>query len=319
MIITRSPMRISFGGGGTDLPSYYKKYGGYVVSAAINKYVYVALNYSFHDELILKYSRMETVKSVDNIKHPIIRECFHHLNINPSHLELAFFADIPGGTGMGSSSAFTCALLSALHTYKHECVKPNVLADESFSVENSISPLGKQDQYISSYGGMKEFFFENEGVRVAHLNLPVPVINDLDENLLLFFTGYTRPAKDILKEQNQRAEELATDLTIVKQIGYQITDALRIGSMAKFSSLMNAHWVLKKKRSQNMTNDVIDNAFTAALQNGALGGRLLGAGGGGFLVFYSEDHNTLRHKMFELGLEEVRFRFDKWGTKVVES
>lgn len=312
-------MRISLGGGGTDLPSYYEKHGGYVVSAAINKYVYVALNYSFHDELILKYSKIERTKSVEDIKHPIIKECFRHLNITPSHLELAFFADIPGGTGMGSSSSFTCALLSALHTYKHEHVKPNVLAEEAFTVENSISPLGKQDQYIAAYGGMKEFFFENDGVRIAKLNLPSNVTYDLEDNLLLFFTGYTRPAKNILVEQNERAEELATDLTIVKQIGYRITDCLRIGSMGDFSKLMNEHWELKKKRSQNMTNVVIDNAFNVALKNGALGGRLLGAGGGGFLVFYSTDHNMLRRKMFELGLEEVRFRFDKYGTKVVES
>jgi D-glycero-alpha-D-manno-heptose-7-phosphate kinase len=312
-------MRIAFGGGGTDLPSYYEKHGGYVVSAAINKYVYIALNYSFHDELILKYSHIERVKKVDDIKHPIIKECFRLLDISPSHLELAAFADIPGGTGMGSSSAFTCALLSALHTYKHEYVKPGMLAEEAYTIESSISPLGKQDQYISAYGGMKSFVFKKDSVNVQELNLPSDVQYDLEDNLLLFFTGYTRPSVNILREQTQRAEELSSDLTIIKAIGYKITDCLRIGDMSSFSRLMNEHWKYKKKRSQSMTNPAIDLAYSTALCNGALGGRLLGAGGGGFLMFYSEDHNSLRKAMFGLGLEEVRFRFDKYGTKVVES
>jgi len=326
MIIVRSPLRVAFGGGGTDLPSYYEKYGGYVVSAAINKYVYIALNYSFHDELILKYSHIERVKQVNEIKHPIIRECFKMLDVPCHHLEMSSMADIPGGTGMGSSSAFTCALLHALHTYKKQYVKPSFLAEEAFHIEAEVlkAPIGKQDQYIAAHGGMKEFFFGQDGqVRVAELNLPDNSKYDLEDGLMLFFTGYTRPASKILLEQDTKSREndgeMQENLTITKQLGYMTTDALRVGHMELFAGILNKQWRMKKMRSGSMSNPKIDHCYSVALNNGALGGRLLGAGGGGFLLFYSDDHNKLRKAMLNEGLEEVRFRFDNHGTKVVES
>jgi D-glycero-alpha-D-manno-heptose-7-phosphate kinase len=326
MIIVRSPLRVAFGGGGTDLPSYYERFGGYVVSAAINKYVYIAMNYSFHNELILKYSHMERVKKVEDIKHPIIRECFRMLDIPCSHLEIASMADIPGGTGLGSSSSFTCALLHLLHTHKRQCVKPTTLAEEAFEIEAEIlkAPIGKQDQYASAYGGLREYVFKQDGeTSVKELDIPRDVKYDLEDNLLLFFTGSIRCSAKTLREQDDKSRsgdgEMLEQLTIVKQLAYMTTDALKKGDMQLFAELMNQHWISKKKRSKHMSNPKIDRCYDLALKNGAMGGRLVGAGGGGFLMFYAEDHQRLREEMYKEGLKECRFKFDTYGTKVVET
>lgn len=324
MIITRSPLRISLGGGGTDLPSYYREHGGFLIAGAINKYVYITLHETFVEDLIIKYSKLERVKSAAEIEHPIIREALKLVEIHNTNIEITSMADIPAGTGLGSSGSFTTALLKALHTYKKNLVHPRELAEEACHIELNLlnEPIGKQDQYIASFGGLTCFrFLPDDRVEAWPLKITTETLYNLEDNLLLFFTGYSRSASAILKEQNDKSREndqaMTDNLHFVKDLGYQSLEALEKGDLRRFAELMNIHWDRKKQRSGGMSNGKIDEWYAAALQNGALGGKLIGAGGGGFLLFYSEDKVRLRHAMVSLGLTEVRFRFDFEGTKVV--
>lgn len=325
MIITRSPLRISLGGGGTDVPSYSKEYDGFVISAAIDKYVYLALHQTVVDYLILKYSKLEHVKSVNNIEHPIIREAMKLADIQNINLEITSFADIPAGTGLGSSSSFTCALLKALHTYKkNNSMHPMQLAEEACHVEIELlkEPIGKQDQYISSYGGINCFTFNKDNtVDVNPLKLSEETLNNLESNLLLFFTGYTRQASSILKEQDDKSKQqdssMIDNLHYVKELGYKSKKAFESGDLEEFANIMNVHWQHKKERSKNMSNDKINGWYETALRNGALGGKLVGGGGGGYLMFLTDDTRILRHAMAHEGLKEMKFNFDFRGTKVV--
>jgi D-glycero-alpha-D-manno-heptose-7-phosphate kinase len=324
MIITRSPLRISLGGGGTDLPSYYKKHSGFLVAAAIDKYVYITLHQTFQPGIILKYSKMEHVTSVPDVQHPIIREALDLVQLADPHVEITSLADIPAGTGLGSSGSFTTALLKALHTYKKNLVHPQALAEQAcqIEIERLKEPVGKQDQYIAAYGGLTCFqFLPNGHVEAAPLKLDSETLYNLEDNLLLFFTGYSRAAGSILKEQDNRSRqsdrEMTDNLHFVKELGYQSQEALEIGDLQRFGELMNVHWEWKKKRAGGMSNGDIDRWYQTAMENGALGGKLIGAGGGGFLMFYAGDKTKLRHAMMKEGLREVRFRFDFEGTKVV--
>jgi D-glycero-alpha-D-manno-heptose-7-phosphate kinase len=324
MIITRSPLRISLGGGGTDLPSYYRKHSGFLIAAAIDKYVYITLHQTFVQELIVKYSRLERVGSVDEVRHPIIREALRLVAIEGPYLELTSMADIPAGTGLGSSGSFTTALLKALHTYQKNLVHPRGLAEQACHIEIDLlgEPIGKQDQYISAYGGLTCFqFLPNDQVEAWPLKIDTETLYNLEDNLLLFFTGYSRSASSILKEQDdkskQRDQSMVDNLHFVKELGYQSKDALESGDLRRFAELMNVHWEQKKQRSGAMSNDDINRWHDLAMANGALGGKLIGAGGGGFLMFYAEDKARLRHAMAQTGLREIRFRFDFEGTKVV--
>jgi len=324
MIITRSPLRISLGGGGTDLPSYYRKHSGFLIAAAIDKYVYITLHQTFVEDLIVKYSKIERVPSSAEIQHPIIREALQLLGIDGSYLELTSMADIPAGTGLGSSGSFTTALLKALHTYKKNLIHPRELAEQACHIEIDRlgEPIGKQDQYIAAYGGITCFqFLPNDQVEAWPLKLSMETIYNLEDNLLLFFTGYSRAASSILKEQDEKSKQgnqnMIDNLHFIKELGYQIKDALESGDLRGFAELMNVHWQHKKQRSGNMSNDAINAWYDLAMANGALGGKLIGAGGGGFLMFYTEDKTRLRHVMLQAGLREVRFRFDFEGTKVV--
>jgi D-glycero-alpha-D-manno-heptose-7-phosphate kinase len=324
MIITRSPLRISLGGGGTDLPSYYRKHSGFLIAAAIDKYVYITLHQTFVEDLIVKYSKIERVPSSAEIQHPIIREALQLLGIDGSYLELTSMADIPAGTGLGSSGSFTTALLKALHTYKKNLIHPRELAEQACHIEIDRlgEPIGKQDQYIAAYGGITCFqFLPNDQVEAWPLKLSMETIYNLEDNLLLFFTGYSRAASSILKEQDEKSKQgnqnMIDNLHFIKELGYQIKDALESGDLRGFAELMNVHWQHKKQRSGNMSNDAINAWYDLAMANGALGGKLIGAGGGGFLMFYTEDKTRLRHAMLQAGLREVRFRFDFEGTKVV--
>ncbi|MBO9343860.1 MAG: GHMP kinase [Roseiflexus sp.] len=324
MIITRSPLRISLGGGGTDLPSYYRKHSGFLIAAAIDKYVYITLHQTFVEDLIVKYSKIERVPSSAEIQHPIIREALQLLGIDGSYLELTSMADIPAGTGLGSSGSFTTALLKALHTYKKNLIHPRELAEQACHIEIDRlgEPVGKQDQYIAAYGGITCFqFLPNDQVEAWPLKLSMETIYNLEDNLLLFFTGYSRAASSILKEQDEKSKQgnqnMIDNLHFIKELGYQIKDALESGDLRGFAELMNVHWQHKKQRSGNMSNDAINAWYDLAMANGALGGKLIGAGGGGFLMFYTEDKTRLRHAMLQAGLREVRFRFDFEGTKVV--
>lgn len=324
MIITRSPLRISLGGGGTDLPSYYKDHGGFVLSAAIDKYVYITLHETFQPEFLIKYSAIETVQTVDEIKHPIIREALRLVNVTVPHLEIVSLSDIPAGTGLGSSGSFTVALLRALHSLNKDFVSRQTLADEACRIEIDIlgEPIGKQDQYISSFGGITAFDFLPDGrVEVNPLQISSETLYNLEDNLLLFFTGVTRSASAILAEQDQKTRGgdtgMIDHLHQIKQFGYESKAALETGNLRRFAAIMHEHWQRKKYRSKSMTNSNIDQYYELALANGALGGKLIGAGGGGFLMLYTEDKTRLRHALREVGLREVRIRFDFEGTALV--
>ncbi|MEI6234337.1 MAG: galactokinase [Planctomycetota bacterium] len=324
MIITRSPLRISLGGGGTDLPSYYMEHGGFLVAAAIDKYVYITVHQTFVPELIVKYSKMERVMTTDEIQHPLVRESMKITGVIPNGLEIASMADIPAGTGLGSSGSFTTALLRALHAHKKDLIHPRELAEQACHIELDIlkEPVGKQDQFIAAFGGLTCFKFHTNGqVEAWPLKLSKETLYNLEDNLLLFFTGYSRSASNVLKEQDtkskQKDKDMIENLHFVKDLGVQSKDAMESGNLAKFAELMNVHWEHKKKRSGNMSNSNIDDWYQLALQNGAMGGKLIGAGGGGFLMFYSEDKGKLRHAMMKAGLEEVRFRFDFLGSQVI--
>jgi D-glycero-alpha-D-manno-heptose-7-phosphate kinase len=324
MIITRSPLRISLGGGGTDLPSYYRAHGGFLIAAAIDKYVYITLHQTFMQELIVKYSRLERVPSVDDVQHPIVREALRMVGIREPNLELTSMADIPAGTGLGSSGSFTTALLKALHTYTKNLVHPRELAEQACEIEIDRlgEPIGKQDQYIAAFGGLTCFQFLPEGqVEAWPLKISTETLYNLEDNLLLFFTGYSRAAGSILKEQDEKSRQsdpsMVDNLHFVKQLGYASRAALEAGDLRRFAELMNVHWEHKKQRSRAMSNSDINAWYDLAMAHGALGGKLIGAGGGGFLMFYAEDKARLRHAMTAIGLREVRFRFDFEGTKVV--
>jgi D-glycero-alpha-D-manno-heptose-7-phosphate kinase len=324
MIITRSPLRISLGGGGTDLPSYYRKHSGFLIAAAIDKYVYMTLHQTFVQELIVKYSRLERVPGADELQHPIIREALRMVGVAGPYLELTSMADIPAGTGLGSSGSFTTALLKALHTYKKNLVHPQDLAEQACQIEIDRlgEPIGKQDQYIAAYGGLTCFqFLPNDQVEAWPLKIDTETLYNLEDNLLLFFTGYSRSASSILKEQDdkskQRDQSMVDNLHFVKELGYQSKEALESGDLRRFADLMNVHWEHKKQRSGAMSNLDINHWYELAMENGALGGKLIGAGGGGFLMFYAEDKARLRHAMAQTGMREIRFRFDFEGTKVV--
>jgi len=324
MIITRSPLRISLGGGGTDLPSYYREHSGFVIAAAIDKYVYITLHQTFVQELIIKYSKMERVQSIDQVQHPIIREALRLTAVGAPYLEITSMADIPAGTGLGSSGSFTTALLKALHTLKKNLIHPQELAEQACHIEMELlkEPIGKQDQYIAAYGGITCFrFLPNDQVEAWPLKIDTDTLYNLEDNLLLFFTGYTRSASAVLKEQDEKSKqndrEMNANLHFIKELGRESKEALEAGNLVRFAELMNVHWEYKKKRSANMSTSQIDQWYELARQNGALGGKLIGAGGGGFLMFYADDKVRLRRAMREEGLQEVRFRFDFEGTRVI--
>jgi D-glycero-alpha-D-manno-heptose-7-phosphate kinase len=324
MIITRSPLRISLGGGGTDLPSYYRKHSGFLIGAAIDKYVYITLHQTFVPELIIKYSKLERVRTVEEIEHPIVREALRLVGTDGANLEITSMADIPAGTGLGSSGSFTTALLKALHAHGKNLVHPRELAEQACHIEidRLREPIGKQDQYIAAFGGLTCFqFLPNDEVEAWPLKIDTETLYNFTDNLMLYFTGYSRSASSILKEQDdkskQREKGMVDNLHFIKELGYQSKEALESGELRRFAELMKVHWEHKKQRSGSMSNGDIDQWYTLALENGALGGKLIGAGGGGFLLFYAEDKPRLRRAMSQTGLREVRFRFDFEGTKVV--
>jgi len=324
LILVRSPLRISLGGGGTDLPSYYKKHTGFLISAAIDKYVYITVHKTFVNEYIIKYSKLERANHIDNIEHPIIRETLRELGMEDNFVEITSLADIPSGTGLGSSGSFTTALIKALYAYNNQIISTRLLAETACKIELERlgEPIGKQDQYIAAFGGISAFeFLPDERVEISQVQLEKETLFNLEDNIVLFFTGYSRAASSILKEQDDRSREDNEDMTknlhFVKDIGKQSIAALESGDLLRFGELMNVHWEYKKQRSNDMSNSRINEWYEVAMKNGAIGGKLIGAGGGGFLMFYTEDKMKLRHTLMNAGLVEVRFKFDFEGTKVV--
>jgi D-glycero-alpha-D-manno-heptose-7-phosphate kinase len=324
MIITRSPLRISLGGGGTDLPSYYREHSGFLVAAAIDKYVYINVHRRFVEGFLLKYSSLEEAATIEDIRHPIIREALKLVDIQECNLEITSMADIPAGTGLGSSGSFTTALLKALHALKKNLVHPAELAEQAccIELEKLGEPIGKQDQYISAFGGIASFRFLPDGrVEAAPLKISEETLFNLEDNLLLFFTGYSRSASAILKEQDDKSKQadagMIENLHFIKDLGKRSQKALEAGELKEFAELMDVHWQRKKERSRGMSNEDINAWYDCAMANGALGGKVIGAGGGGFLMFYADDKVKLRHAMRERGLTEVRFRFDFEGTRIL--
>lgn len=324
MIITRSPLRISLGGGGSDLPSYYREHGGFLIAAAIDKYVYATVLKPFTPGVYLKYSKLEHVERVEDVQHPIIREALKMVGLGTPQIEITTLADIPAGTGLGSSGSFTTALLKALYAFKRRLIHPSDLARLACEIEidRLNEPVGKQDQYIAAYGGITCFNFNpDESVEAAPLQVSEETMLDLEDHLLLFFTGYSREASSILKDQDTRTQksdaDMINNLHYVKEMGHRSKEALESGQTKKFGEIMHEHWGHKKRRSKGMSNPKIDTWYEHGRANGAVGGKLVGAGGGGFLMFYAEDRPRLRKAMREIGLTEVRFGFDFEGTKVI--
>jgi D-glycero-alpha-D-manno-heptose-7-phosphate kinase len=324
MIITRSPLRITLGGGGTDLPSYYREHGGFVMAASIDKYVFVTVMRPFVPGIFLKYSRLEHVNHVDEVQHAIIREAIKMLEFRTPQIEITTLADIPAGTGLGSSGSFTTALLKALYAHRRRLLHPSELAQMACEIEidRLNEPIGKQDQYIAAYGGITCFHFHpDETIKAGPLKVSMDTLFDLEDNLLLFFTGFSRNAGSILKDQDTRTQksepEMIQNLHHIKELGLRSQKALEAGRTDEFGEIMHEHWVKKKRRSGAMSNPQIDEWYELGRKNGAIGGKLVGAGGGGFIMFYAEDRKRLRQAMSHAGLEEVRFRFDFEGTKVL--
>jgi D-glycero-alpha-D-manno-heptose-7-phosphate kinase len=326
MIIARSPLRITLGGGGTDLPSYYAEHEGFLIAAAIDKYVYVTVTRPFSPGIYLKYSALEHVDRVVDVKHPIMREALAMQDMPNPQIEITALADIPAGTGLGSSGSFTTALLKALYAYQHKVAHSQELAELACHIEidRLREPIGKQDQFIAAFGGLTSLTFHRDHrVTVQPLRIAARTMYDLEDNLLLFFTGFNRTAGSILKDQHERSlkrdDEIRRNLDYVKALGYRSKEALERGDLERFGTLMHEHWEYKKRRSGQVSNPKIDRWYSLAMDNGAIGGKLVGAGGGGFLMFYAGDRARLRRAMNQEGLEEVRFRFDFEGTKVVLS
>jgi D-glycero-alpha-D-manno-heptose-7-phosphate kinase len=323
LIITRSPLRISLGGGGTDLASYYRDHTGFVIAAAMDKYVYITVHEPFTNQVIVKYSKLEAVERASDLQHPIVREALRLSGIE-THIEIASMSDIPAGTGLGSSGSFTTALLRGLHMLRREAIPARELAEEACHIEIDVlgEPIGKQDQYIAAFGGLTCFTYRPDGyVDVEPLRVSAETLHNLEDNLMLFFTGYTRNASAILKDQDSRSKQkdqsMIDNLHFVKELGFRSKEALESGNLEKFAELMHVHWEHKRARSQGMSNSQIDEYYALAREHGALGGKLIGAGGGGFLMFYSEEKTRLRHALVGAGLREVRFRFDFAGAQVV--
>lgn len=326
MIIVRSPLRVTLGGGGTDLPSYYQDNEGFLISAAIDKYVYVTVSRPFVEGIFLKYSSLENVKEVNEVQHKIIREALLMQELRTPQIEIITMADIPSGTGLGSSGSFTAALIKALYSHRKRHLNQDELAQLACHIEIDRlgEPIGKQDQYISALGGVTCFtFHRDEKVTATPLMISMDTMHELEDNLLLFFTGFSRSASGILKDQKVKSQkndvEMLDNLHYVKDLGCRSKAALEEGDTKLFGELMHEHWEHKKRRSNGMSNPQIDGWYELAIKSGAIGGKLVGAGGGGFLMFMASDRNKLRRAMSDAGLEEVRFKFDFEGTKVMMS
>lgn len=325
MIITRTPFRITLGGGGTDLPTYYEKYGGFTFSFALNKYMFITVKRPFADHLIrVKYNKSESVEKVSELKHDIARECLNLAGITDS-IDVVSMADIPAGSGLGSSSSYTVGLLNALHTMRRDYISLHDLAEEACEVEmyRLNKPMGKQDQYLATYGGFTILEIAKDGkVDVRRAKVSDSTVDDLNRNLMSFYTGVQRKNINILAQQSkfteQNNQQVVDSLHYIKESGYKILDIVESGNITDLGHMFDKHWEHKKQLAKGISNPHFDEIYQVAKQNGALGGKISGAGGGGFFLFYCEENQgKLRQTMAEMGLKEMRFDFDHEGTKVL--
>ena len=327
MILSRAPTRISLGGGATDLESYYSKYGGFLIAGAINKYCTILANKKFDEEIRLSYSKLEFKNSVSEIEHHIFKAALEFTGIR-SGIELHSTSSVPASCGLGTSSTFTVALLNALHGFKRDYVSQRQLAEEACHIEINVlgEPIGKQDQYIAAFGGLTCFTFEKNGdVIVEPLRIPRGTLNRLENNLVLFYTGKQRSASEILVEQDIRSKqddaEMLENLHQIKEIGLETRKSLETNNLDMLGELFHFHWEKKKKRSEKMSDPFIDECYEVARSKGAIGGKLIGAGGGGFLMFYCANYNhdkpRLIGAMERLGLKWEEYRFDFSGAKIL--
>ncbi len=326
MITSRSPLRLSLGGGGTDLPSFYEKYGGYLIAGSINKYVFTTVIKPFTKGIFLKYSKIEKREKISQVNHKIIKSILkNELNASPQ-IEIITIADIPSGTGLGSSGSFSVGLLYALKSFQNKIINKAEIAAEAAKIEidQLKLPVGKQDQYIATYGGISEFYFSRDGtVKVKRLNLKQNMIDELNDNMVMFFTGFSRKSSKVLKDQKKKTLQLNKDminnLKYTKELGFKSKDALIESNLEKYGKIMHEHWMHKVQRTKSMSNKKINKWYKDAIENGAFGGKLVGAGGGGFLLFATENKNKLKEKMFENGLTETKFNFEFEGAKIINN
>jgi len=325
MIITKTPFRVTLGGGGTDLPSFYREHGGFVLAMCIDKYVYLNVNTPIIDDRIrVSYSKTEMVDSVDEVQHTLVREALKFFHI-PTGVEIVSIADIPAGTGLGSSSCYLVGLLNGLHNLVQDPTGPYQLADEACHIELDVlqKPIGKQDQYMAAFGGLTALDIDRNGeVKVTRLSIKAETLEALESNLLLFYTHGTRDASIILDRQDKAAKngdsQVLQSLRQIKEIGLEIRDAIVKGNLRYFGELMDLHWQSKKRLSKHVTSSQIDEWYELAKQNGAIGGKISGAGGGGFLALYCEEGKPrLRAAMRKAGLRELSFRLEFEGSKVI--
>lgn len=323
MILARAPLRISIAGGGTDLPSYYIGRGTSWISGAINKYCYAAANYGFANEFLIKYSNLERVRSVKEINHNLIRETLiYSKQSNP--LELTFSADLPGGTGLGSSSAFIVSQLAALHAYNHRQFSARQLAEEATYIEREIlnEPIGLQDQYISALGGITIFEIDESGL-LKWNRIPVRAnwYNSFTEKIFLVYTGKTRMANEFLSGQESRT--LANDKQLISELDWVKDSVKKVYSMLiqddfdNYGRFLDEYWQKKRERETGISSSSIDDMYSKALRNGAVGGKLIGAGGSGFLMFIVQDKERIRKALDPTGLLEVPFSFDQQGACIL--
>lgn len=324
LIFSRAPLRISLGGGGTDLPSYYREHGGFLVSGAIDKYVYMLTHTVFQRRYRLKYAEFEEVDDPREIRHPILREVLtRHWQGEP--LEIASVADVPAGTGMGSSGAYTVCLLKALALARRTTMPPRELAEAACEIEIDIlkEPVGKQDQYVAAHGGICAYTFNpDDTVDVEPLELAPETLDRMTSNFLLFYTGEARSASALLADQDRRTqshdEQMLENLHRTKAIGYESRKLLEEGDLERYAELMDEHWRNKRERSPGMANEKIDNLYTLARRSGVIGGKLVGAGGGGFLLVYATRPDDTRQAMRAAGVTELPFEFDFQGAAAEE-
>src|SRR3989338_751975 len=319
MIITRTPFRVSFVGGGSDLKSFYSRNGyGAVIGAAIKKYMYIVIHPYFQDKIRIKYSKTEDVDNVDEIQHPIVRECLKKVEIERG-LEIASFADVSAGSGLGSSSAFTVGLLNALYAYKGKKVSKQTLAEEACEIEVDIlgEPIGKQDQYITAHGNINYIRFnKDETVNISPISLTVSGHKNLEDSLSLYYIGGERRSGDILAEQknNMSVKDKFQKLKKMVTLVDELKKAFDADDITALGDILNKGWLYKKDLASNISNKTVDNLYARFIKLGAKGGKLLGAGGGGFLLIYAENHSILKKRLMH---KTLPFVVDTEGTKVI--